>query len=67
LVEANAVKPEGYSKSKVVIFQGNQGVIALAKNPIFHHRTKHMDIKYHFVREQVKAKEFEWWSMFPPP
>ncbi len=31
-----------YSKSKVVIFQDNQGAIALAKNPIFHQRTKHM-------------------------
>jgi hypothetical protein len=48
-----------YSKSKVVIFQDNQGAIALAKNPIFHQRTKHIDIKYHFVREQVESKEFE--------
>jgi hypothetical protein len=48
-----------YSKSKVVIFQENQGAIAFAKNPIFHQRTKHIDIKYHFVREQVESNEFE--------
>jgi hypothetical protein len=34
-------------------------VIALAKNPVFHRRTEHIDIKYHFVREQVESNEFE--------
>ncbi|KAF1325884.1 hypothetical protein FI667_g8977, partial [Globisporangium splendens] len=32
----------------------NQGSIALAKNPEFHKRTKHIDIRYHFVREKVE-------------
>ncbi len=41
------------------IYQDNQGAIALAKNPIFHQRTKHIDIKYHFVREKVESDEFE--------
>ena len=36
------------------IFQDNQGCIALAKNPIFHARTKHIDIKFHFLREKVE-------------
>ena len=31
----------------------NQGSIALAKNPIKHQRTKHIDIKYHFIRDQI--------------
>jgi hypothetical protein len=48
-----------YSESKFVIFQGNQGAIALAKNPAFHQRQIHIDMKYHFVREQVESKEFE--------
>ncbi len=47
------------SKSKVVIFQDNQGTIALAENPVFHQRTKHIDIKYHFVCEQVESREYE--------
>ncbi|KAG5864215.1 hypothetical protein JTB14_031796 [Gonioctena quinquepunctata] len=29
----------------------NQSAIKLANNPEFHKRTKHIDIKYHFVRE----------------
>ena len=35
----------------VKIYEDNQGSIALAKNPEHHKRTKHIDIRYHFVRE----------------
>jgi hypothetical protein len=31
----------------------SQGCIALAKNPDQHSRTKHIDIKYHFIRQHV--------------
>ena len=37
-----------------VIKEDNQGTIAVAKNPISHARTKHIDIKFHFVREPCK-------------
>ena len=29
--------------------------ISMAKNPQFHGRSKHIDIKYHFIREQVTS------------
>ena len=32
----------------------NQGAIALAKNPVHHARTKHIDVQHHFVREKVE-------------
>ena len=35
-----------------IIFGDNQGAIALAKNPQFHSRTKHIAIQHHFVREK---------------
>ena len=35
----------------------NQIAIGLAENPIQHKRTKHIDIKYHYVREIVANKE----------
>ena len=38
-----------------VIYEDNQGCIAMAKNPVSHERTKHIDIKYHFVRELVST------------
>ena len=38
----------------VVIKEDNQGTIALAKNPFSHNRTKHIDIKFHYVREALE-------------
>jgi hypothetical protein len=32
----------------------NQSAIALCKDSKYHARTKHMDIRYHFIRESVK-------------
>lgn len=29
----------------------NQSAIKLVKNPVFHTRTKHIDLKYHIIRE----------------
>lgn len=37
----------------VEIFEDNKSCIALSKNPEQHQRTKHIDIKYFFVREMV--------------
>jgi len=33
------------------IFVDNQGAIQLAKIPMFHERTKHIGVQYHFVRD----------------
>ena len=37
-----------------LIYEDNQGAISMAKNPVFHMRTKHVQIRYHFVREAVE-------------
>ena len=37
-----------------LIYEDNQGAISMAKNPVFHKRTKHIQIRYHFVREAVE-------------
>ena len=42
-----------------VIFKDNSGCIELAKNPIHHVRTKHIDIQHHFVREKVLSGKVE--------
>ena len=41
----------------VVIWCDNQGVGVLAANPIFHSRTKHIEVDVHYVREQVLDKK----------
>ena len=33
----------------LVIYSDNLSSIQLAKNPIFHARTKHIDVHYHFI------------------
>ena len=35
------------------ILEDTQGTIAMAKNPVGHKRTKHIDIRHHFIRETV--------------
>ena len=40
-------------KTPTIIREDNQGAIAIVKNPISHARTKHIDIKFHYVREAI--------------
>ena len=35
------------------IFSGSQSVIYLTKNPMYHERTKHIDVRYHYIRDVV--------------
>ncbi|KAA3471058.1 Integrase, catalytic core [Gossypium australe] len=35
----------------------NQSAVAIAKNPMFHGKTKHFKIKFHFVREMEQSQE----------
>ncbi|KAL3508859.1 hypothetical protein ACH5RR_028260 [Cinchona calisaya] len=39
------------------IFCDSKSAIELIKNPIFHGRSKRMDIKSHFIREMVQGKK----------
>ena len=39
----------------VVVKGDNQGALGLAKNPEFHPRTKHIAVRYHWIRDLVKA------------
>ena len=39
--------------------EDNKSCIEMAKNPKFHARTKHIDIRYHFVRESIENKDIE--------
>jgi hypothetical protein len=34
----------------------NQSCIKLTENPIFHNKSKHIDMKYHFIRDMVQRK-----------
>ena len=40
----------------VVIFEDNQSAIKVCRNPEFHKRLKHIDIRFHFIRDKVNDK-----------
>lgn len=40
---------------KATLKVDNKSAIALAKNPVFHDRSKHIDTRYHFIRDCVQA------------
>ena len=48
---------EFQQEQPTVIYEDNQGCIALSANPVLHQRTKHIDIRYHFTREKVESGE----------
>ena len=39
------------------IFCDNNSAITLSKNHVFHKRTKHIDTRFHFIRDLVNNKE----------
>ena len=41
----------------VILYVDNKSAIDLAKNPVFHGRSKHIDIRYHFIRDCVERGE----------
>nr|GEV03781.1 ribonuclease H-like domain, reverse transcriptase, RNA-dependent DNA polymerase [Tanacetum cinerariifolium] len=46
-------------EEKVTIMVDNKSAIALMKNPVFHRRSKHVDTKYHFIRECVEREDIQ--------
>jgi hypothetical protein len=43
----------------IVIYCDNISSILLVNNPVYHARTKHIEVHYHFIREEVLAKEID--------
>jgi len=42
-------------RSPLIVYGDNQGALALTQNPVFHPRSKHIAIQYHFTRELVQT------------
>ena len=48
-----------YLRTPPIIWCDNISAIHLAVNPIFHARTKHIEVDYHYVREQVVRRALD--------
>ncbi|KAI3508780.1 hypothetical protein L1887_23794 [Cichorium endivia] len=46
-----------HKKEDCMLHCDNQSAIHLAKNPVFHSRTKHIKMRYHFIREQIAEED----------
>ena len=44
----------GFEVERLTIFCDNTSAINISKNPVQHSRTKHIDIRHHFIRELVE-------------
>jgi ribonuclease HI len=49
-------------KEPVILYSDNQAAIAISENDVNHSRSKHIDIRHHYVRETIKQKliKMEW-------
>ncbi|XP_040258780.1 secreted RxLR effector protein 161-like [Aegilops tauschii subsp. strangulata] len=43
----------------VTIFVDNKSAIQLCKNPVFHDRSKHIDVRFHFIRNCIEEEKIK--------
>jgi hypothetical protein len=46
----------GHEMDSTVIHCDNQSCVKLSENPVFHDKSKHIEIKYHYIRDMVQRK-----------
>ena len=46
-----------FLKQPIVVYSDSQSAIQVCKNPVFHDRTKHIDVRFHFIRDVVEKGE----------
>ncbi|GJX62910.1 hypothetical protein Tco_0295810 [Tanacetum coccineum] len=53
------LKDYGFDFNKIPLYCDNKSAIALCCNNVQHSRSKHIDIRHHFIREQVENRVVE--------
>nr|GEZ05165.1 retrovirus-related Pol polyprotein from transposon TNT 1-94 [Tanacetum cinerariifolium] len=49
----------GFFYDKVPIYYDSKSAIAISSNPVQHTRTKHIDVRYHFIKDHVEKGTIE--------
>ena len=55
----NFVRELGFHQGKYVLFCDNQSAIHLSKHTCFHSRSKHIDVRYHWIRDVLNSKQMQ--------
>ena len=45
----------------IPIYCDNLNSIQLAQNPVFHARTRHIEVHYHYIQERIVARDIDLW------
>ncbi|GJX14809.1 hypothetical protein Tco_0206567 [Tanacetum coccineum] len=53
------LKDYGFDFNQIPLYYDNKSAIALCCNNVQHSRSKHIDIRHHFIREQVENRVVE--------
>ena len=53
------LKDLGLEFSEIPILCDNTSTISLTKNLVYHQRTKHIDVRHHFLRDHVQKKDIK--------
>ena len=48
-----------FNQKEYKVHCDSQSAIQLARNPVYHSKTKHVDVKYHFIREMLEEKQIQ--------
>ncbi|GJZ56863.1 putative ribonuclease H-like domain-containing protein [Tanacetum coccineum] len=55
----NQLLDYGYNFIKTKIHVDNESAICVVKNPVYHSKTKHIEIRHHFIRDSYEKKLIE--------
>ena len=48
----------GLNVQRPILYCDSQSALNLAKNPVYHERSKHIDVRLNFIRDVIEDKKF---------
>lgn len=53
------LKELNFMHDKPIMFTDSQRTLSLSKNPVYHERSKHIEVKHHFIHEKLSQGKVE--------